>query len=162
MALDDSLAGHCQLLDLPPELRLIIYEMLFTTAEMKFDITSTAVGATYAFVADAGLLPLPGTTLLRTCKAISAEAIPVFYEGLTFYLTIDGHKPRDIRSGSGHQEHYIYGRRSRGKRPRRRIWTLKSFSAFAHMRHAVVQPNLTYNLTENQAYVANRVSTLAR
>ena len=74
-------SDKCHLLSLPPELRLRIYEYLYSHT-----ISSQSVDWRWSYVVP--LLRPQLTALLRTCKTIHREAAPVLYGNLNASLVV--------------------------------------------------------------------------
>ncbi|KAK6434766.1 hypothetical protein LTR95_009054 [Oleoguttula sp. CCFEE 5521] len=78
------------LLDLPPELRLRIYELLFQPQVCYLKVARAVYTKRKSAVPDTGRkehLPEP-MHLLRTCRLIYQEALPVFYKHTIFDIEI--------------------------------------------------------------------------
>ena len=74
---------RCQLLELPPELRVCIYECLFSPCQRSFSV----IDVVYREGRARDVAPLP-VAMLWTCKLIYAEASAVLYDNITFVITI--------------------------------------------------------------------------
>lgn len=68
---------RCYLLEMPPELRLNIYDILFDPQQYVFFIGNEIY---YEREYISGALTVHGTMLLQTCREIHQEAFPVFYD----------------------------------------------------------------------------------
>nr|OQO28546.1 hypothetical protein B0A51_03721 [Rachicladosporium sp. CCFEE 5018] len=78
------------LLDLPPELRLRIYELLFQPQVCYLKVARTVYTRRKSTISATGRKePVPEPMhLLRTCRLIYQEALPVFYSHTTFDIEI--------------------------------------------------------------------------
>ena len=126
-------ADRCHLLELPPELRLMIHEYLFPRCAWTLELTDTHIHrvmvvtkadvAKYEFenrmeppkVEDQR--PFSSLALLTTCKLIRYEALPVFRENIELIIYVAG---CDSRVG-------------------RAISSIQDFSAFSSIRHLAIQ-----------------------
>nr|OQO28547.1 hypothetical protein B0A51_03722 [Rachicladosporium sp. CCFEE 5018] len=80
----------CRLLELPPELRLRIYEALYPPGQRYFEMFP----AVHIFKTSDALRPkelqqsVRAVALLRTCRQIHTEATPILYKHTVFDITI--------------------------------------------------------------------------
>ena len=166
MVQPDSSASHCHLLDLSPEVRLIIYAELFTPARVVMDVSTTQgpKAATYISIAASKDLHLTGVSLLATCKLANTEATPPFFDCLRFGITTNGYP---VASGEvsdlDGRHHVIWRNEYRTDLPTVRVWPLQDFNASKHMRHAELQIALVRgNRMADQSLIKSRIDTVIR
>ncbi|KAK6434765.1 hypothetical protein LTR95_009053 [Oleoguttula sp. CCFEE 5521] len=80
----------CRLLELPPELRLRIYELLFPPSKCYFGFAAYSQAMrkwrNYAYQREDRDQRLAAVALLRTCRVMHQEAAPVLYSRTIFEL----------------------------------------------------------------------------
>lgn len=87
-----KLRGRYKFLDFPPELRLVIYEFLFSevsqrkiSSVVRYHLCTKAYEITSRFQRLLGHPSIPVFTgILRTCRQVHNEALPVLYDHATF------------------------------------------------------------------------------
>lgn len=139
-------SSYCHLLELPPELRLEIYDFLFPDEDLyAMDLISfnTREGTMYTLTAPRGQLRCMGkaTALLSACREINGEATPVFYRSLMFSIAVGG------------LDHVF-------EVPRLTAWELTTFPAFYQMRTMEVWPTLARFPRPTQARLVTQIDAL--
>lgn len=89
MALTDKRDTRCHLLCLPPELRLCIYDHYFGSKKSCYVTWTNMVNGISTHWDNDHKQPLrntSGSVILRTCKAIHAEALPVMLASSSLHI----------------------------------------------------------------------------
>ena len=76
MSLHTAGTALCYLTDLPPEIRLIVYEFLWPAIDTGTTFTVTQAGLA---LDTAHHISPPNLDLLQTCKLLRSEARPVYF-----------------------------------------------------------------------------------
>jgi hypothetical protein len=97
-----ALLHTCHLLELPTELRLGIYEFIFETdyeclIGLHGGRTPIAKGLMLSSN-NCGPIPLRLAALLRTCRTVLDEALPILYQQTTFTFSINIYSHQGIRT----------------------------------------------------------------
>ena len=138
-----SPTGHSSLLDLPSELRLIIYELLFPLREVYVDVVAvgTESASPYVAVATEPHIATSGMALLTACKIINSETTPIFYDALTIIFMVSVWEPHDsyVQFLGGHN--YLIHEHG-DNLSFHRLWPIESFGAFKHLCRADIRIGL--------------------
>jgi len=79
---------RCRLLELPPELRLVIYDYVWDE-DINCGLNLNTTDEVHVDYCDS---PRHMTALLGTCNFIYSEAQPIFYDAIIFHLDLDNYK----------------------------------------------------------------------
>lgn len=133
-------SGHCHILDLPAELRLIISETVFPPREVQVEVVDAAPKHVSPSIATATEphIAIPDMGLLSACKTTHAETTPLFYGSLTFKLVINAWECESTQGSLLGAHHYLARAHEVGRLSFRRLWPIRSFGRFNHIRRAKI------------------------